>query len=278
MRISVPASSANLGPGFDSLGMALDLPFVLSNAPGNGGIEAEPTHPAMVAFNSAGGVGKAWWKSSIPPGRGLGFSGAARVAGALMGYLQQGIPEPQARPMALGLACQLEGHPDNAAASMLGGITAAAGGRAIRITTPLELDVVAWWPSSSTSTNKARAALPATVAFDDAVFNVGRTALLVAALAAGDRGALSLAMEDRLHQQSRLDLSPSSRIALEAMQQAGVLAVWLSGSGPTVAAFVDRNDGERVAARLPADGTTRVLQIDQAGARLLGPTLFKPRR
>jgi homoserine kinase len=258
--------------------MALDLPFVAANAPGHAGIEAEPTHPVAVAFNSAGGVGKVWWKSSIPPGRGLGFSGSARVAGALLGFLQQGIPIDAAKPRALGLACDLEGHPDNAAASMLGGIVAAAGGRAIRITTPLELDVVVWWPSTATSTNKSRAALPPTVPFADAVFNVGRAALLVAALAAGDRGALSLAMEDRLHQDTRLDLSPSSRVALEAMQQAGVLACWLSGSGPTVAAFVERNDGQRVAALLPAEGTARVLPIDQVGARLVGTSVFQPRK
>lgn len=266
MRVSVPASSANLGPGFDALGLALDLPFLLSNSPGGKALEAEPTHPASVAFARAGGRGPLWWKSPIPPGRGLGFSGSARVAGALMGLLQAGRPEAEAKPIALGIACELEGHPDNAAASMLGGITTAAGGRAVRISTPLDLSVVVWWPSSSTSTNQARAALPSTVPFEDAVFNVGRSSLLVAALAAGDVASLATATEDRLHQQARLAMSPVSAVALDALRSAGVLAAWLSGSGPTVAAFVWPDDAERVVAALPADGTARILRIDTIGA------------
>ncbi|MFN8053150.1 MAG: hypothetical protein U0Q22_17020 [Acidimicrobiales bacterium] len=269
MRVSVPASSANLGPGFDALGMALDLPFVLSNAPGGKMLSAEPSHPAALAFAAVGGLGPLWWRSPIPPGRGLGFSGAARVAGALLGLLQQGVDESLARPRALGVACELEGHPDNAAASMLGGIVVAAGGRALPVRTSLALDVVVWWPESATSTNKARAALPATVPFEDAVFNVGRSALLVAALAAGDATALALAMQDRLHQDARLELSPSSAVALDALREAGVVAAWLSGSGPTVAAFVERGDGDRVMGALPADGTSRLLPVDHLGARIL---------
>lgn len=269
MRVSVPASSANLGPGFDALGMALDLEFLLSTAPGGAMHPAEPTHPAAVAFARAGGEGPLWWKSPIPPGRGLGFSGSARVAGALLGYLQAGRPETEARPLALGLACELEHHPDNAAASMLGGITVAAGGRALRIATPLDLDVVVWWPATETSTNKARAALPPTVPFEDAVFNVGRSSLLVAALAAGDAGALAVAIDDRLHQDARLALSPPSAAALDILRGAGVVACWLSGSGPTVAAFVVPEDADRVVALLPPDGTARVLHIDQRGARPL---------
>lgn len=272
MRVTVPASSANLGPGFDALGMALDLPFHLSTAPGGEGLPAEPTHPAAVAFAMAGGVGELWWRSPIPPGRGLGFSGSARVAGALLGFLQGGRPDAEARPLALGVACQLEGHPDNAAASMLGGVVVATGGRAVRLPMPLDLEVVVWWPQTETSTNKARAALPGSVPFADAVFNVGHVALLVAALASGDRAALAIATQDRLHQELRLDLSPPSRAALarlNGMVGDGVVAAWLSGSGPTVAAFVERGHGGRIAAVMPDDGTARVLQIDQSGARVL---------
>lgn len=271
MRVSVPASSANLGPGFDALGMALDLPFVLSTVADDDLLAVGPGHPALVAFERAGGSGDLWWRSPIPPGRGLGFSGSARVAGALLGRLHQGRPESPARSEALGLACALEHHPDNAAASMLGGITVAAGGRAIRVATPLDLKVVVWWPATETSTNRARAALPSTVPFDDAVFNVGRSSLLVAALAAGDLGALATAMEDRLHQTARLALSPSSASALDVLRDTGVVAAWLSGSGPTVAAFVEPANAKRVAARLPVDGTTRVLDIDSHGARILTP-------
>jgi homoserine kinase len=269
VRISVPASSANLGPGFDTLGMALDLEFFLSTAPGRKLLEAEPNHPASLAFAAAGGLGRLWWRSPIPPGRGLGFSGAARVAGALAGFLQQGVDIEEARPQALGVACGLEGHPDNAAASMLGGIVVACDGRVLPIRTPLALEVVVWYPTSGTSTDRARAALPDTVPFADAVFNVGRTALLVAALANGSKQDLAQAMEDRLHQDARLELAPASRRALDALRQTGALAAWLSGSGPTVAAFFDRGEGARVVGFLPPDGTAKVVPIDTRGARLL---------
>lgn len=276
MRVTVPASSANLGPGFDALGMALDVPFVLSTDPDDTLLAVEPRHPARVAFDRAsGGAGGAvdlWWRSPIPPGRGMGFSGAARVAGALLGTVVARTPDRAAldRTAALAIACELEGHPDNAAASMLGGVVASSGGRSVRIPMALDLGVVVWWPSTETSTNRARASLPSSVPFDDAVFNVGRTAVLVAALAAGDRDALAGAMQDRLHQDARLAMSPASAVALDALRgHDGVVASWLSGSGPTVAAFVDPFDGERVRSALPADGTSRLLAIDTVGARLV---------
>lgn len=268
MRVSVPASSANLGPGFDALGMALDVPFVLSDERDDQLLAVEATHPAAVAFAAAGGEGPLWWRSPIPPGRGLGFSGAARVAGALLGCVRSGLSEAEARVRGLEIASELEHHPDNAAASMLGGITVAAGGSALRVPTSLDVRVVVWWPATETSTNKARAALPATVAFEDAVFNIGRTALLVAALSCGDLGALAAATEDRLHQDLRIALSPESGAVLELLRSAGVIAAWLSGSGPTVASLVIPDQAERVAALLPSAGTARVLDIDQRGARL----------
>ena len=269
MRVSVPASSANLGPGFDTLGMALDLPFVLSTEPDDQLLEAQERHPASVAFTRAGGEGPLWWRSPIPPGRGLGFSGSARVAGALLGYLHAGLSESDARREGLALACELEHHPDNAATSMLGGIVASSGGQSVRVPMALDLTVIVWSPAVETSTNRSRAALPDTLAFADAVFNVGRTALLVAALAAGDRVALAAATEDRMHQDARLALSPPSARAMEALRSAEPIAVWLSGSGPTVAAFVEPGDVDRISAVLPDDGVTRVLRIDEVGARLL---------
>ena len=273
MRVSVPASSANLGPGFDTLGLALDLPFVLSTEPDPELLEVEGRNPAAVAFDAAGGRGDLWWRSPIPPGRGLGFSGSARVAGALLGFVQSGFDERAARGRALDLACELEGHPDNAAASMLGGAVAAAGGSAVRIPMPVSMRVVVWWPSTETSTNKARSTLPDTVPFVDAVFNVGRTAVTVAALAAGDLVALRESMSDRLHQGARLARSPQSADALDALRAASPVACWLSGSGPTVAAFVEPSRAAMVAAavaeRLDGTGTIRTLDIDQVGARLL---------
>lgn len=279
MRASVPASSANLGPGFDTLGIALSLPFVASTEPDDGLLLAGERHPLTVAYRAAGGDGPLWWRSPIPPGRGLGFSGAARVAGALLGTAQAeggATPSAAARRAALRIAVELEGHPDNAAASMLGGMTAALTDTAltdtartdvaVRIPMPVPLDVVVWWPTTETSTRKARMALPTTVPFEDAVFNVAHSAVLVAAIAAGDLEAIGVAMRDRLHQEQRLELSPPSREALRTLWSAGVIGAWLGGSGPTVAAFVRRGDGPRVCGALPTSGTARVLTVDLHGA------------
>jgi len=270
MIVAAPASSANLGPGFDVLGLALDLPFTFAVDEDDDTLLAcEANHPAAVAYREAGGrATDLRWRSGIPPGRGLGFSGAARVAGALAGRLESGIDDSLARTEALALACDLERHPDNAAASMLGGFVVSAAGRSIRVPIVGEVEVVVWWPSSETSTTKARAALPSEVSFADAVFNVGRASLLIAALATGNLGALGDATEDRLHTDIRLAMAPPSKPALDALRGAGAFAAWLSGSGPTVAAMVPRGDGERIRASLPPDGTSRVLAIDQTGARV----------
>lgn len=265
IRVRVPASSANLGPGFDVLGMALSLPFELATAEVEGFRAAEATHPAAVAFARLGGSGPLWWRSPIPPGRGLGFSGAARVAGLLVAALQTGIADLDTT--LLTLATELEGHPDNVAASYLGGVVAAAGGSYVRVPVALEPAVVVWVPPFETGTDHSRRQLPATVPFADAAFNVGRAALLVAALAAGDVAALRTATEDRLHQDVRLAAAPASRAALEAATAAGAWAAWLSGSGPTVAALCAPEDAARVATALPSGG--RVLRLDVAaeGAR-----------
>ncbi len=278
MRIVAPASSANLGPGFDALGLALDLPFLFAVDDADDALLAcEPGHPAAVAYRSAGGRSERLnWRSPIPPGRGLGFSGAARAAGALAGRLECGVEEAAARREALEIAVRLEGHADNAAASMLGGFVVSAAGHSLRVPLGVEVEVVVWWPDSETSTGRARAALPSTVPFENAVFNVGRSSLLVAALATGDLDALGAATEDRLHTDVRLAMSPVSGEALASMRDAGVVACWLSGSGPTVAGLVavgtgeGAGEGDRVARLLPTAGTTRILGVDQRGAQVLG--------
>ena len=115
------------------------------------------------------------------------------------------------------------------------------------------LAVVVWIPDRRDRDASARRLLPEQVPFDDAVFNVGRTALLVAALAAGDVDALRVATEDRLHQDRRLARARDTRIAIDAALDAGAFAAWLSGSGPSAAAFVDHGDAEPIAAALPHD-------------------------
>ncbi|HET9546867.1 MAG TPA: homoserine kinase [Desertimonas sp.] len=274
--VRVPASSANLGPGFDALGVALDVYAEM-------GIVAESTdrqaltkrvdehHPAWIAFHAAGGRGEVWVRSPIPIGRGLGFSGAMRVGGAARAVVQRGGSEALAERHAevLAITADLEGHADNVAASLYGGVVATAGTHAVRIDTPLRPDVVLWIPEETTLTAASRTALPASVSFEDAVFNVGRSSLLVAALAGGDIAALSEATQDRLHQQRRLVAVPASGAALDAGIAAGAWCGWLSGSGPTVAFLTGAGEGATLVAGLPTGGGARVVAIDQHGTTLV---------
>lgn len=268
-----PASSANLGPGFDCLALALDLPFWLASEPrdvGTGPTTAdlravEPAHPAAVAFRAAGGPPEAplWWRSPIPPGRGQGFSGAARVAGAFLARRLAGDDPPAARRGARDVAADLEGHPDNAAASTWGSFTISAGGIDTCLEVPAELAVELWWPEGGVGTDASRRQLPAGVELSDAAFSVARAATWVAAMCRGDTSALRTACEDRLHQPSRLAGLPDAAAALAAfLADPSVVAAWLSGSGPTVAALVA--SGAEVAATLP-DGRRRRVAVDRAG-------------
>jgi homoserine kinase len=127
------------------------------------------------------------------------------------------------------------------------------------------LALVIWVPDRETATASARRVLPEQIAFDDAVFNVGRTALLVAALAAGEVDALRTATEDRLHQDRRLTRARDTHQAIEAALAAGAYAAWLSGSGPSAAAFVDPARASEIAAALPSAGRAAVVAIDDDG-------------
>jgi homoserine kinase len=271
MIVHVPASSANLGPGFDTLGMALTLhaEIGLGQAP-DGAHAADEHHPATVAFRRHGGEGELWVKSPIPVGRGMGFSGAVRVGGLVAAHAQRHGDHPdalaEAMPVLLQHATALEGHADNVAASLYGGVVATAGGHAVRVPMSFDPAMVMWVPSFVTSTDESRTKLPTQVPMADVVFNIGRTALLVAALAAGDVDALREATRDRLHQDVRLAAAEPSRAALQAALDAGAWASWLSGSGPTVAAMCAVDEAEELAAALPADGHTKILRIDHAGA------------
>ncbi len=276
MIVRVPASSANIGPGFDALAMALSLHLELGfGDPADGARAIDAHHPAMKAFHCLGGDGPLWLRSPIPIGRGLGFSGAARVAGAVAAIVQRNGETSalvEAHDEILAVATSLEGHADNVAASLHGGVVATADGHAVRI--PLRFDpaVVVWVPPFETSTDQSRATLDRMVAFDDAVFNVARTALLVAALAAGDVAALRAATDDRLHQDIRLDVAEPSRHALEAALDAGAWCGWLSGSGPSVAALCPQDQAESLGAALPAGASVKILRIDFEGAVVEPPT------
>jgi homoserine kinase len=274
----VPASTANLGPGFDALGMAITIYAEVGvsevteddQLPQRAHLVGE-THPADIAFRSGGGRGRVWVRSPIPSGRGLGFSGAMRVGGLVAAWAQAAGGSGDlaaARVALLAPAIELEGHGDNVAASLYGGVVATAAGRAVPVPLAVEPAVVVWVPPFSTATDKSRNALPSRVPFGDAVFNVGRTALLVAALAAGDVDSLRWATADRLHQDLRLAAVPLARAALADGLEAGAWCGWLSGSGPAVALLCSSDHTAALAAALPAEGRARILAIDHAGATL----------
>lgn len=286
MIVAAPASSANLGPGFDCLGLAVDLPFHLTDVvpPEPGWLAAEPTHPAAVAFVAAGGDPSVelWWRSPIPPGRGLGYSGAARVAGAYLAGRRDELDHSAARDGALAVAAELEGHADNAVASALGGFTVAAGDAAVSLAAPRGLELLVWWPQRSTSTDASRRVLPAEVPLADAAFSIGRAALFVAAVATGDAALLREACQDRVHQPGRLGARPDVAAALERLlAQPSVVAAWLSGSGPTVAALVEGDEaaalesllaGEAASGSGLPEGRVRRLAVARTGVGLVDPS------
>ncbi|HTZ07463.1 MAG TPA: homoserine kinase, partial [Acidimicrobiales bacterium] len=250
----VPASSANLGPGFDVLALALDLYVEVEVEPaarlsvrasGEGSdLAADATHlAASVAIDVAGHDRLAITvRSDIPVARGLGSSAALAVAAAAAA----GARDP------LAVAARVDGHPENAAASVVGGLVAATlvrgAVRAVRLPLDGGLVFVVMVPDRPLPTAKARQALPQQVGRTDATFNLGRLALLLAGLA--DRSLLLReATEDRLHQDYRSPLFPEAPQLLGRLVSAGALASCWSGAGPALLGMCDGQDGERVRAK-----------------------------
>ncbi len=251
MRARAPASTANLGPGFDALALALRLYVEVEVEPaskltvrakGEGAeLEEEAGHlAARVAIDVAGHDRLAITiRSEIPVARGLGSSAALAAAAAAAA----GSKDP------LGVAARVDGHPDNAAASVVGGLVAATfvkgAVRAVRMPLDGGLVFVALVPDRALATSKARQALPREVSRADATFNLGRMALLLAGLA--DRSLLIReATEDRLHQDYRSPLFPEAPQLLSQLLQAGALATCWSGAGPSVIGICEASDGEKV--------------------------------
>ena len=272
LQVRVPASSANLGPGFDALGMALSLHLEMGIDDGSALPEfakvIDDSHPSLAAFRHAGGTGDVWVRSVIPMGRGLGFSGAARVAGVVLGHAQRNGKDSLVsdRKELLRLSTELEGHPDNVAASLVGGVTASAGGEVVKLPLGFDPAFIAWVPETQTSTEKSRTAIASSIPLPDVVFNIGHTALLMAAFAAGDIAVLREATKDRMHQDVRFAASPNSHEAFRAALATDAWCAWLSGSGPTVGVLCAKADAARIAGLLPKSGASHILDIDHDGA------------
>ena len=261
LRVSVPSSSANLGPGFDSLGLALSLYHRLDvwEHPGESGFEvnlkgegaqtlnADSTNPVCEAMLSAfeacsyrHGHIRIDSDSEIPVSRGLGSSASATLAGLTAGLLLAAEEVDRHRLLELGVA--IEGHADNVAPSLFGGFTVVcrSGDQAIeyvQIDPPMELQVTVSVPELSMSTADSRLLLPDTVPFDTAVQNQARAALLTAAIAKGKMGVLQVAMVDQLHQPYREPHIAGFADVCAAALSAGALGAALSGAGPSVIAL-----------------------------------------
>jgi homoserine kinase len=304
VHVRAPATSANLGPGFDTLGLALTLfddviarvadeGLVIDVAGEGVNLPRDENHLVVKAmrttFDRLGGQPGGLELSCanrIPHGRGLGSSAAAIVAGVLLARTlvlggERELPDHEA----LELACELEGHPDNVAACLLGGLTVAwidsgadalpaSGAReapraqAVRLEPASWLRPVALIPADQSPTHVARGLLPATVPHGDAAANAARSALLIAGLL-GAADALWAATADRLHQPYRAPAMPATAALVETLRAAGRAAV-VSGAGPTVLVLArDAAEAAAVRTQTPEDWQFVPLRVDTAGAHVV---------
>ena len=290
LRVGVPATSANLGPGFDSFAIALPLLAAFELRPArawsvdveDAGIPAGEDNLFVVAARATAIAARSrlpaqhvTQRSAIPLGRGLGSSAAAIVGGCVAANALLG--GPLGGEELLRIAAGVEGHPDNVAAALYGGFTvavpAAAGPFATRLPFPASWRACVLVPAEVLATEHARAVLPATVSRSDAVFNLAHASALVAAILRRDGALLARAMDDRLHQPARLALVPALDAIVQAARGAGAFGAALSGAGPSVIAIATTARSARVAAAMEraaadagAPGRPRVLRVRSAGA------------
>ncbi|MDY4167227.1 MULTISPECIES: homoserine kinase [Eubacteriales] len=262
VKILVPATSANVGAGFDALGLALSLHNTvtmeewdkLDIMASDGSLV--PTGTSNLIYRSAKAVYEQLGKpikglrirqeNPIPMARGLGSSSACIVAGILGANALLG--NPLTKRQMLTLATSIEGHPDNVAPAMLGGFVSSVFDEGQVFTARKEINeelaFAAFIPNFKLLTEKARAALPKTVDRRDAVYNLSRAALATAAFCDGDYELLRVATKDALHQQYRLPLIPGGERVFEIAWDLGAYAVYISGAGPTIMAVVHRDNCE----------------------------------
>lgn len=306
--VEAPATIANLGAGYDCLGLAIDLPLrvtVEAMAPAgdatsidltvqgdcigelpedrsNRFVVALETGLAALGFDGLEGIGwRVRMSNPIPLARGLGSSAAATVAGLVAAWGLADRPLDQAA--VLRLATRIEGHPDNVAPALLGGLVASIAlddrVEAVRLDPPKNVLVVAWIPERKLSTSEMRRVLPDAVPRADAIANLARVAVGVAGLASGRTNVLRLLTEDRLHEPYRASVYRELPRLVAAARDAGALGAFLAGAGSTVAALVDASDessADRVgaafrttAASLRQPGRLQAIKPEPRGARLM---------
>jgi homoserine kinase len=261
--VRVPASSANLGPGYDAMAAAVSLNLDLeveevgefSLDPGGLDVSTGRDNLVVRAFETlhpADGIAFRL-RSEIPLARGLGSSAAAIVAGLFAAdhLFELALSKQQM----LARATELEGHPDNVAAAIYGGFVVCGAGRdgaplAARFDPPQELEGIAVIPAEEVSTERAREAIPAEVPLADAVANISSAALLVLGLRSADLDLVSRGLDDRIHQPRRRELYPRSMEIVDAAAELGALGATISGAGPTVLVWTTWQEAGNVAAAL----------------------------
>lgn len=291
VTVRVPGSTSNCGAGFDTLGLALQIhnrvtltripgpaPAPVSPADGRAQAMVEATAAAFFAAARREPFGFSFQiRGDVPPARGLGSS--ITVIGGVLGGLNVLAGAGLSKHRLVALATALEGHPDNAAAGILGGFCVARCDAAtnayvdtVRVELPAELAFVAASPEVEMLTKESRGVLPATLPYFDAVKSINSAAYLVAAMVAGDYGRLRGAVADFMHEPYRLPKIPGGRPAIEAGVAAGAYAGWLSGSGSTVLCVAPQSASRLVADAMQAAfgvaglrSTARVLAADNAG-------------
>ncbi len=293
LRIRVPATSANLGPGYDAFALALPLLAEFEVRPSRGyqiRVEGDgegiPTGAANLVAVAARATAKAArqqlaglevvQRSAIPTARGLGSSAAAIVAGCVAA--NEVLGRPLDRRSLLRTAASVEGHPDNVAAALLGGFTISAlssdGPLATSLSFPRAWRAVVFVPERRLSTHQARSILPRRVTRADAVFNLAHSALFVAAVLRKDGTLLRTAMHDRLHEPARLRLVPALDFVGRAARAAGAFGAVLSGAGPSVLAIAPARLAPRVGSAMTAvaeeegwSGAAHVMRVRAVGAQ-----------
>ena len=294
VEVKAPATTANLGPGFDCLGMALDLWNTVRLEVGGSGITVSGEGEGSLSlgrdnlvFRSAAALFQAagvpaphlslTCENAVPLGRGLGSSSAAVVGGLAAANALCGAPLSQ--EAVLALAVEIEGHPDNVTPALLGGcqIVVQDGDRVVTSPVPMTTDLwaVLYIPSQQMPTQQARGLLGPTVTRSDAVFNMGRAALLVNALSTGDVSLLRTATQDRLHQPARGVLFPAMGRIIRAALEAGAAGAFLSGAGSTILALtVDREmtvgyEMADMADKAGVPGDVKVTRVSTQGAHVV---------
>lgn len=294
MTVTVPATSANLGPGYDSLGLALDLRDELTGevvpggtlevtveGAGEGTVPLDESHLVVRSMRAAFEIiGKQpaglrlHCRNRIPHARGLGSSSAAIIGGLVLARaLVAGGELILDDDTLFQKAAEIEGHPDNVAPAFHGGFTIAGeddGFFAVRTAVDPRVSVVVFVPATGVETKATRGLLPETVPHSDAAADAGRTALLVAALSDAPEH-LHRATRDFLHQEYRRPAMPESLALVDELRADGVAAI-VSGAGPTVLAFssgVESAETTKLTARCPAGWTCHALSVDMDGVRIL---------